>query len=320
MPKQLDSLMEDLQNRGVAISGSEQRQKLRNVGYYHGYKGYRFAGNASNRLPLTDFSQVAALYDFDLALKSLFYQYVISIETALKNYTLEAVLEDAASESFDDIWNRSLTGYRDCSGKGYSDAWGERYRLRREIDGIIYYNHKNRDVIAHFCNSDKDVPIWAIFEVMTLGNFGAFYKCLSKRVKTAIVNDLNMPTNLDSERRLQEIIFTLKDFRNAIAHNGVVLDVRFKSGSINKGVTQLIEQEIKINGVNFTDITDYVILLVYLMTLMSFTTTEREHFISEYEAILERFRSELPFNIYSKIIKTTAQHKLMTLRNFVCKK
>ena len=65
MPKTLNSLMKHLRNSGVNINGSTQKRRLKNIGYYHGYKGYRFAGKATNRLPLTNFSQVATLYDFD---------------------------------------------------------------------------------------------------------------------------------------------------------------------------------------------------------------------------------------------------------------
>lgn len=95
--------MKHLRDSGIDINGSSQKRRLKNIGYYHGYKGYRFAGTASNRLPLTDFSQMAALYDFDTQLKTLFYSRVMAIETALKNYTLEAVLRDARSEAFEDI-------------------------------------------------------------------------------------------------------------------------------------------------------------------------------------------------------------------------
>ena len=115
MPKTLNSLMKHLRDSGIDINGSGQKRRLKNIGYYHGYKGYRFAGKAANRLPLTDFSQVAALYDLDTQLKALFYSRVMAIETALKNYTLEAVLRDAKSEAFEDIWRKSLTDYRSCT-------------------------------------------------------------------------------------------------------------------------------------------------------------------------------------------------------------
>lgn len=41
-PKSTDGLMRYLRNKkGIAISGSSQKRKLMNIGYYHGYKGYR---------------------------------------------------------------------------------------------------------------------------------------------------------------------------------------------------------------------------------------------------------------------------------------
>lgn len=316
MPKTLNSLMKHLRNCGIAIKGSAQKRKLKNIGYYHGYKGYRFAGKASNRLPLTDFSQVAALYDFDMQVKTLLYPHVVQIETCLKNYTLESVLKDTGSATFENIWKQSLTDYRNYRGDRYRKAWDRRQRLRGEIDNLIFRNHKNRDVIGHFRDADKDIPIWAIFEVMTLGNFGAFYECLNKRVQTSIVRDLDMPTNLESERRLKDIIFALKDLRNAVAHNGVVLDVRFRSGAVHSGVAQLIKQETGVVGVDFSDITDYIVLIAYLMRKMRLTKTECKQFISSYENILKVFYAELPFNIYSKIIKTTARNKLTALRKY----
>lgn len=240
----------------------------------------------------------------------------MEIETALKNYTLEAVVQDAGSAYFEDIWRKSLTGYRAKTGKAYRKAWEERQRLRQEIDGMIY-GHRGRDVIGHFRDADKDVPVWAIFEVMTLGNFGAFYRCLDTRVKSKVVADLSMPANIDSERRLAEMIFALKDFRNAIAHNAVVLDVRFQTGAINTAVSRLLKQETGVSGVDFADITDYVVLLVYLLRRMGFSKTERRQLVAGYDAVIERYRAELPFNVYSKIIRTTARGKLTTLRQFV---
>lgn len=319
MPKTLNALMKHLRDCGLDIGGSTQKRRLKNMGYYHGYKGYRFAGKADNRLPLTDFGQVAALYDFDSQLKALFYPRVMAIETALKNYTIEAVVSDSGSSSFEDIWRRSLTDYRSYSGSAYRKAWEKRQRLRGEVDGVVY-GHRGRDVVGHFRDADKEIPVWAIFEVMMLGNFGAFYECLDRRVKTAIVRDLGMPLNLDSEHRLKDIVFALKDFRNAIAHNGVVLDVRFKSGSINTGVAQLLKQETGVGKVDFTDITDYVVLVTYLMCCMSLTKTECKQFINGYETIIEQYRAGLPFNVYSRIIKTTARGKLETLREFVSKR
>ena len=144
-----------------------------------------------------------------------------------------------------------------------------------------------------------------------------FYSCLDRRVKTAVVRDLQMPTNVDSEAFLKAMVYAMKDCRNAIAHNGVVLDVRFKSGNVNGGVCQLLQSEMGVSGVDFSDITDYVLLLAYLMRRLRFTQTECKQFLSAYEDAIERYRAALPMTIFSRIVNTSARGKLAAAANFV---
>ena len=112
--------MKHLRNQGISIGGSGQKRKLKNIGYYHGYKGFRFVGDSSNRLPISDFNQIISLHAMDMQIKTLLYPHIMTIETALKNYTLEAVLSYAKSEDFDDIYRSCLTAYR-----GYNPGTGD---------------------------------------------------------------------------------------------------------------------------------------------------------------------------------------------------
>lgn len=315
----LNSLMKHLRASGIEIRGSTQKRKLKNLGYYHGYKGYRFAGDSANRLNISSFNDISLLNEFDMQLKTLFYPRLLFIETALKNYTLEAVLEDSCSHKLEDIWAKSVTGYRDYeeSRKKYKEAWEKRFRLRKEIDDLILRNHASKPVFSHFWNNDRAIPIWAVFETMTLGNFGMFYACLNRRVKEQIIGDLKMPSNVDSPKQLGQIIFALKDLRNAVAHNGAVFDVRFKSGGIAKNVTDLLFLETKTADLNFSSITDYAILILYMMKKLGCTKTECRQFINSYSQILERFRSELSYDIYGKIIQPDNRKKLSSITNYV---
>ena len=91
--KSIDSLMSYLRNNyNIEISGSKHKRKLRNIGYYHGYKGYRFINKPSQRIIFTKFDEILAINKLDFDLKALFYPQVMFIETALKNYVLEVVL------------------------------------------------------------------------------------------------------------------------------------------------------------------------------------------------------------------------------------
>lgn len=320
-PKSTNSLMKHLRDQGVSIGGSAQKRKLKNIGYYHGYKGFRFVGDSSKRLPITDFSQIASLHAMDMQFKTLLYPHIMTIETALKNYTLEAVLRRAQSEDFDEIFKTCLTAYRGYQPgtDKYKKSWANRLRLRQTIDGLISREQDKRPFFKHFRDQGRTIPIWAIFEAMTLGEFGNFYACLDRPVKKAIVIDLGMPSQFDSESLLLSIIFSLKDLRNAIAHNAIVSDVRFKSGGISNRIGKLLKSETDIDSVNFADITDYIVLIVYFLSLLKLSKTDRRRLISDFEAILIKYKKELPVGIYGRLFRTETSKKLKTLRKYVTK-
>ena len=278
-------------------------------------------GDSSKRLPINDFSQIASLHAMDMQIKNSFYPYIMTIETALKNYTLEAVLSYAKSEDFDDIYKNCLTAYRGYHPNtgDYKKSWANRLRLRQTVDGIIFREQDKKPFFKHFRDRGRTIPIWAIFEAMTLGEFGNFYACLDRPIQSAIVADLGMPAQFDSEALLLSIIFSLKDLRNAIAHNAIVSDVRFKTGGISKNIGKLLKSEAGIDSINFSDITDYVILVVYLLGLLKLPKTDRKRLVSGYEGILLRYKKELPRGIYGHFVRTEAQNKLKLLKKYVMK-
>ena len=57
--KSINSLMAHLRDEKlIDIRGSLHKRKLRNLGYYHGYKGYRFIKNTSMPINLTNFDEI----------------------------------------------------------------------------------------------------------------------------------------------------------------------------------------------------------------------------------------------------------------------
>ena len=98
-------LMKYLRKHHSVAVKSNQAQALRNIGYYHGYKGYRFIRQPRQRISFTSLDEVIALNSFDMQLKTLFYPKVMFIENALKSYLIESVLLDSKSENLDVIFN-----------------------------------------------------------------------------------------------------------------------------------------------------------------------------------------------------------------------
>ena len=54
--KTINGLMKYLRNNhNIKINGSTDKQKLKCVGYYHGYKGYRYIKKPNNRINFSSF-------------------------------------------------------------------------------------------------------------------------------------------------------------------------------------------------------------------------------------------------------------------------
>lgn len=210
-------LMKYLRKHHSVAVKSNQAQALRNIGYYHGYKGYRFIRQPRQRISFTSLDEVIALNSFDMQLKTLFYPKVMFIENALKSYVIESVLLDSKSENLDVIFNRSITNYRlyPRGSDTYHKQYEKRMNLKGKLNNALLRDYSNKkQTVNHFFDSDRSIPIWAIFESLTLGEFGTFFSCANSNVKLNTSHILHLPSNLDSDGKLTEyIIYTIKDLR-----------------------------------------------------------------------------------------------------------
>lgn len=333
-PKTTNELMRYLRDqKGIDIKSSQKR-KLMNIGYYHGYKGYRYINKASNVVPYSNFYELTAIYDFDAQIKALFYPFVMQIETALKNYVLETVVSYIKSDSFNDVYGSLLDNYKSFSttGKIYPDAKKrkqaeDKYKneLKRRLDlrNRIYkvqtdaFGNGNK-IAEHYLTKDVNLPVWAIFELLSLGEFGHFVSCLNFSCRQAISTKIGIRQSDDSNAMMpQRLIYAIKDLRNAIAHNDVVFDTRFRTGSIDKQVSNTISNATNVTGITFETITDYLILVVYLLSILHIPKKEILRLINSFTKCTEKLRKEIPVSVYNQIIRTDNNTKIATLKNFI---
>ena len=334
-PKTTDALMRYLRNnKGIAIGGSHQKRKLMNIGYYHGYKGYRYINKATNVVPYSSFDELTAVYEFDAQIKALFYPFVMQIETALKNYVLETVVCEVNSDSFIDVYSSLLDNYKSFStaGKTFTDARKreqaeERYKreLKRRLDlrNRIYkvqtdaFGNGNK-IAEHYLNKDVNLPIWAIFELLSLGEFGHFVSCLNFSCRQAISAKIGIRKSDDSNAMMpQRLIYATKDLRNAIAHNDVVFDTRFRTSSIDRQVCNAISNATGVPGLTFETITDYLVLVIYQLSLLKMPKNDMKRLISSFVDCTERLRKAIPTSVYNQIIRTDNNAKIAALRKFL---
>ncbi|WP_138494411.1 Abi family protein [Paenibacillus pinistramenti] len=320
--KSIDALMKYLRdNHGITIQGSSHKRKLRNIGYYHGYKGYRFINNPSRKIAYNDFNQVLAVNTFDMDLKSLFYPQIMFIETALKNYFLEVILQHGRTENFNIIYDSLLTYHKShpVGSKQYKLAQNKRLRLRDQFYNVLTRDYSNdKQVVQHFYHKDEPVPIWAIFEVISLGEFGNFVSCANINIKKDISKSLNLNQSCDANGKLTEsIVYTIKDLRNSIAHNDVIFDTRFKRSNPNYSLISSLQLDTGIQNISFDTIIDYLILVIYLQKNLMTPKHDLLKVVSRFETIINSFRNQIPIHVYNLILYTDTRNKINLLKSFI---
>ena len=317
----INQLMKYLRNHHQISVKSNQAQSLRNIGYYHGYKGYRFIRTPNQRIPFSSLDEVIALNKFDMQLKTLIYPNVMFIENALKSYVIEAVLQDSKSENLDVVFNKSITAYQSYTpgSPQYHNQYAKRMTLKGKINNALLrdYSHQ-KQTVNHFFDTDRPIPILAVFESLTLGEFGTFFACSNANVKLKISRILHLPSNLDSDGKISEyMIYTIKDLRNAVAHNNTVFDTRFQTITINKRLISLLETEVGITGLDFKYIDAYIILITYILRKMGETKTACKQFVSSFIDCTDLLRIQISPNISNPILGTQQHAHLNQLQNFI---
>lgn len=323
--KTTDGLMRHLRDSGIAISGSKQKRQLINTGYYHGYKGYRFFKTASTRLPFTSYNEVYATIQYDSELKSLFYGKMMFIETALKNIALESILRHTGSESIQAMYDKTISSYNNAPSTASVDQRRKfqqsKLNLQNSIQGSLAYAYrKSNPKITHFYNNVgySEVPIWALFEIMTMGDFGQLLSCLSYNVRDDISKQIGFNLSCDTNRELvYKYVYALKDLRNAIAHNAVVFDTRFREFDPSPPMKRCLVLDVHLPYINFKTIGDYVILMTYFLKKLDVPKTEIKAFIRDFEKLTEIYKNSVDPTVAAIVIHPDLPTRMTALKNFL---
>ncbi|XJZ27041.1 Abi family protein [Bacillota bacterium Lsc_1132] len=192
--------------------------------------------------------------------------------------------------------------------------------LRNKINQQISYNYaEQKAVISHFFHSNKPMPLWAIFEVINLGEFGFFLQCLNQDTRIAIAEDLDMHTTNHNQngRIVEDIIFLIKELRNAVAHNSVVFDCRFKKTNPPSRLKEYLQSETGISNITFEHIVDYFIIVIFLLKKLGVTKTELKQIVRKFHAESERLRDAIPIPVHTSIMGSDFRNKVTSLTNYI---
>lgn len=323
--KTTDALMRHLRDSGIEIHGGNQKQQLINVGYFHGYKGYRFFKTAERRLPFSSFNEIYATIQYDSSLKNLIYGKMMFIETAVKNISLESILVNANSESIQVMYDKVVSGYNNAPATASDEQKRKmqqnKLNLQKTIQSNLAFAYQKRNPkITHFYNNVgySDVPVWALFEIMMMGNFGYLLSCLTYDVRDDISRRLGLNVSCDTNRELiYKYIYTLNDLRNAIAHNAVIFDTRFRDIDPTLAMKQCLKLEIGLPYVNFKTIGDYIILICYYLKLLKIPKREIRSFIREFEKVTNDYKNSVNTNVSAMVIHPDLSMRMDILKNYI---
>ena len=325
--KSTNALMRHIRNNhNMSINGNGDKKSLINMGYYHGYKRYRFVKSTSNIQNFDDFSKIKAIYTFDFELKSIFYPMITLVETGMKNRTID-VVTNCQNPDIESVYKTKLIDYLDYNSsnkkevKKFRDSLKQRLDFRSVMDKTIGYNYGKNNALSHYVHNGKPIPLWVFFEIISFGQFGHFVSRLSKewRLEVSAANGLQSASFNQNGRMLQNIIFTLTDLRNATMHNSAVFDADFNHDGIAKGVKQFLMTETEIENITFDKIIDYLILLVYMLKKHGYSKKEIKSYVRQFEKAKEKLFQSIPRSTYGLLLGMDSSKKIKGIYSFISK-
>ena len=136
----------------------------------------------------------------------------------------------------------------------------------------------------------------------------------------AISSYKNAPagTREDIKKKYQNNKLNLQgSIQNAIAHNDVVYDTRFKKMDPSRPMKQCLILEMGMPYINFKTIGDYIILICYYLKLLKVSKTEIKSFIREFEKITREYEASVNPNVSAITIHPDLFSRLGILKNSI---
>ena len=320
--KSTNGLMKHIRDKhNIQIKGSKHKTDLLNMGYYHGYKRFRFIKDVSSNQNFTNFDQIKAIHKFDTAVKALIYPLITHVETGQKNRTIDYLVTNS-NPDIEAIFRDRLNGYKDYHKindyKKYRQRLKERLDLRKNIDETIAYYYGKNDSLSHFIHNSRPIPLWGFFEAISFGQYGHFLSALNKDDRLNLCDFIGLThSGLNADGRLlEQIVFALTGLRNATMHNAPVYDANFNKETPPKKLKTFLNGKLQIT-ISFDTIIDYIILLLYMMRLQSYSKRELNIYISNFRKIKDVLYQSVPKSTFDKIVGANSIQKLEKLENIL---
>lgn len=208
-------LIKKISAAGIEVSDAAKAEEaLLEIGYYR-LKGYfsDLIDPATKKFPKgTTFDNILKIYEFDVKLSHILFEYLTKIEIALR-----ARLVDALS-----IYNDALILNDPSMFEDKEHYWKNQASIASEIarSNDVFIKH-------NFDKHEGAIPMWAVVEVMSFGTLSKVIKTLKTGTKSAYltlashykIKTKNGKEATPSKSMLSSWVHAVSDMRNVCAHN-----------------------------------------------------------------------------------------------------
>ena len=217
------------ENKHLTIEDVGYAKKiLFKTGYFALINGYKeiFKNPDTNQFRAgTSFEDLYKLYCFDNELRSVFIKYILIVERNIKS---------SLSYHFCDTYGDSQEDYLNIQNYDYTGKKKEVIQTMLKIMSGQIRKDSDYEYIRHYMKNYHNIPLWALLNVLTIGQLSKIYACQRGRVKIKVVQDFgSIKVN-----EMEKMLMVMTKFRNVCAHSDRLFDFRTRDAVFDMNIHQ----------------------------------------------------------------------------------
>lgn len=220
------------EKKDLIISDKEYARKaLLKIGYFPLINGYKevFKKAGSDRFQWgTNFEDICELYKLDSDLRNVFLKSILVVERNIKSslsYHFCKEYGDLQSDYLN-VNNYDYTGKKkNVINKMMKIMSGQ---LRCDSDYVY---------IRHYMTIYRNVPLWVLMNVLTIGQLSKVYACQKGRIQIKVCQDFG-PLRVNE---MGKMLAVMTKFRNVCAHNDRLFDFRTKDALLDEDIHRRLQ-------------------------------------------------------------------------------
>ncbi|MDO5406732.1 MAG: Abi family protein [Eubacteriales bacterium] len=294
------------EEKKLCIEDEDYAKKvLFKTGYFALVNGYKetFKNPETNQFRTgVRMEDIYALYCFDANLRNVFMKYILIVEQNVKS---------SLSYHFCDLYGSEQQDYLNTDNYDYH---GKKIPMIQGLQKIMSGQlRKDSDYayIRHYMKQYGYVPLWVLFQVLTLGQMSKVYASQKGRVKIKVCQDFgNIKIN-----EMEKMLAVMTKFRNVCAHNDRLFDFRTKDAIYDMDIHQRMKIT-KEHGRYLYGKNDLFAQMLILKLLLS-----EEDFKDFYKELSNCFRKNpVNQNIYVQMGFPDNWRRIAGIKKFIDKK